>query len=366
MSLSMKELFILIAHLLTTLVRLAPPGGIRTVVAQSLALRHQLLVLQRRRKRAPRLAPWDRLFFGLCSLWLLPNRRTKVSIVLRPSTFMRFHEALVRCKYRLLYACKRRARPGPKGPSAELIAAVLEMKCRNPKFGYLKIAQQISHAFGVELNKDVVRRILQQHYAGLPHGNGPSWLTALAHAKDSLWSLDLFRCESILLQSCWVMVIIDVFSRRFVGFAVARSDIDGIAVCRMFNCARAKQGLPKYLSTDHDPLFRFHRWLANLRVLGIEEIKSIPYTPVSHPFVERMIRTIREELLDRVLFWNQLDLERKLSAFQIYYNRYRVHSGIDGFPPEHVQGKTLHRTLPLTEFRWMSHCHGLFQLPAAA
>jgi hypothetical protein len=114
----MKELFILTAHLLATLVRLSQPGGVRSVVAQSLAIRHQLLVLQRRRKRAPRLAPWDRLFFGLCSLWLSPNRQTKISIVLRPSAFVRFHQVWVRCKYRLLYSCKRRARPGAKGPSA--------------------------------------------------------------------------------------------------------------------------------------------------------------------------------------------------------------------------------------------------------
>jgi len=181
-----------------------------------------------------------------------------------------------------------------------------------------------------------------------------------------LWSLDLFRCESILLQSCWMMVIIDVFSRRFIGFAVARGDIDGPAVCRMFNCATAKQGLPKYLSTDHDPLFRFNRWLANLRVLEIEEIESVPYAPVSHPFVERMIRTIREELFDQVLFWNWLDLERKLSAFRIYCNRYRVHSGIGGRPPEQAQEQRRHCTTPLGEIRWMSHCHGLFQLPAAA
>src|ERR1700686_5016925 len=120
----MKELFILIAHLFTTLFSLAQPGGVGAVAAQSLVLRHQLLVLQRRRQRAPRLTPWDRLFFGLYSLWLSPRRRTKISIVLRPSTFVRFHEALVRCKYRLLYTCKSRAKPGPKGPSAELIAAV--------------------------------------------------------------------------------------------------------------------------------------------------------------------------------------------------------------------------------------------------
>ena len=92
----------------------------------------------------------------------------------------------------------------------------------------------------------------------------------------------------------------------------------------------------------------------------------MPLVPRSHPFVERMIRAIREELLDQVLFWNQLDLERKLSAFQIYYNRYRAHGGIGGIPPEDKRGQRHQQTLPLSEFRWRSHCNGLFELPAAA
>jgi len=79
-----------------------------------------------------------------------------------------------------------------------------------------------------------------------------------------------------------------------------------------------------------------------------------------------MIRTIREELLDQVLFWNQLDLERKLSGFQIYYNRYRAHSGIGGIPPADKQRPREQRTLSLSEYRWRSHCNGLFELPAAA
>jgi hypothetical protein len=70
----------------------------------------------------------------------------------------------------------------------------------------------------------------------------------------------------------------------------------------------------RHLSSDHDPLFRFHRWLANLRILDVEEIKSIPYTPVSHPFVERLIGTIRREFLDHVLIWNAIDLERRLEG----------------------------------------------------
>jgi hypothetical protein len=81
----------------------------------------------------------------------------------------------------------------------------------------------------------------------------------------------------------------------------------------MFSYATAGQPKPKHLSTDHDPLFRFHRWLANLRVLEIEEIKSVPCAPVSHPFVERLIGTIRREYFDRAFFWNAVDLARKLS-----------------------------------------------------
>ena len=70
----------------------------------------------------------------------------------------------------------------------------------------------------------------------------------------------------------------------------------------MFSHAIAGQRLPKYLSRDNDPLFRFHRWLANLRVLEINEVKSVPNIPMSHPFVERLIGTLRREYFDRVFF----------------------------------------------------------------
>ena len=169
------------------------------------------------------------------------------------------------------------------------------MKRRNPYFGCRKIAEQIASAFGVELNKDVVRRILIRYYRPETDGDGPSWLAAMARSKDRLWSVDLFRSESILLKSYWVMVVIDVYSRRIIGFGAAPANLDGIRVCRMFNRAIAKQAMPKYLSSDHDPLFRFQRWLANLRVLEVAEIKAIPGTPRSHAFVERLIGTIYGE-----------------------------------------------------------------------
>src|SRR4051794_33926083 len=86
----------------------------------------------------------------------------------------------------------------------------------------------------------------------------------------------------------------------------------------MFQRAIRGHSLPKYLSTDHDPLYRFHQWQANLRVLEITELKTVPHVPLSHPFVERLIGTIRREYLDQVLFWSTADLETKLLEFQIF------------------------------------------------
>ena len=106
----------------------------------------------------------------------------------------------------------------------------------------------------------------------------------------------------------------------------------------MFNHAISGQPLPKHVSTDNDPLYRFHRWLANLRVLEIDEIKSVPNVPVSHPFVERLIGTLRREYLDRIFFWNALDLERKLQAYGSYYNSSRVHQSLSGNTPEEQAG----------------------------
>jgi putative transposase len=92
-----------------------------------------------------------------------------------------------------------------------------------------------------------------------------------------------------LLKSYWGMVAMDVFTRLIVGFGIEAGSLDGISLCRMFGHAVSGKPLPKRVSSDHDPLFRFHRWPANLRVLEIEKITSVPYAPDSHPFVERLI-----------------------------------------------------------------------------
>ena len=267
-------------------------------------------------------------------------------------------------KYRMLFSPNRHRKPGPKGPSAELIHLVVEMKHRNPNWGCPRIAQQIALAFHIQIDKDVVRRILARRYRPAQDSGGPSWLTFLGHMKDSLWSMDLFRCESATLRTHWVLVVMDQYTRRIIGFGVHAGTIDGAALCRMFNCAIGGQRwMPNFLSSDNDPLYRFHQWQANLRILEVTEIKSVPYVPLSHPFVERLIGTLRREYLDHILFWTTTDLENKLLDFRTYFNNHRTHDSLEGRTPDTSVSRPITN---LRSIRWQPHCRALYQTPSAA
>ena len=120
------------------------------------------------------------------------------------------------------------------------------MKQRNPRYGCPRITQGINLACGLDLDKDVARRI--------------------------------------------------------IGFAVRAGNVDGPSLCRMFNHASSGQCWPHYLSSDNDPQLQYHRWKANLCVLEVEAVKPLPHVPMSHPFVGRLIGSVRRELLDQRYF----------------------------------------------------------------
>jgi len=185
--------------------------------------------------------------------------------------------------------------------------------------------------------------------------------TFLGHMKDSLWSMDLFQCESAMLRTHWVLVVMDQYTRRIIGFGASMRER---SLCRMFNCAiRGHRWLPKYLSSDNDPLYRFHQWQANLRMLEVTEIKSIPYVPLSHPFVERLIGIVRREYLDHLLFWTTGDLENKLLDFRAHFNNHRTHISLEGRTPVTSVSRPIAN---LRSFRWQPHCRSLYQTPMAA
>jgi len=364
----MPEAIELLIHFFVSAIKLLKPGGVKVVMAESIAMKQQLIVMNRGRKRSPALTAPDRFLFGILALFIGGSRLKKIAVIIKPTTLLAFQKSLVNRKYSRLYSNNIRSISGRKPQDQAMIYLVIEIKKRNPSFGYGRISMQIFKTFGTTISRFAVGRILRKNKHKLPSGNGPSWLTFIGHVKDSLWSVDLFRCESITLKSYWVMVVLDQYTRRIIGFAVNAGDCDGIAYCRMFNQIKSGNPVPDYLSSDNDPLFLFYRWKANLRILEIGELKSVPGTPTSHPFIERVIGTTRRECLDRLFFFNELDLQRKLNNFQVYYNEDRVHSSLNLKTPKAMANEnSTSKGIALIEgYRWNSCCGGLYQLPVAA
>jgi putative transposase len=84
----MRDWVILFIHFLTTLARVLGPGGVRSVVAESLLVKHQLLFVNRSRQRAPNLRASDRVLAGWLALWVRPSRLLRSAVVLKPSTLL--------------------------------------------------------------------------------------------------------------------------------------------------------------------------------------------------------------------------------------------------------------------------------------
>jgi hypothetical protein len=101
---------------------------VKTIVADSLLMKQQLLIMNRSRRRAPNLSVVDRSLFGFWSLFLSPRHIQRAAVIIRPSTLLKLHRRLKQRKYRLLYSAGRKGKPGPKGPSPELILAIVELK----------------------------------------------------------------------------------------------------------------------------------------------------------------------------------------------------------------------------------------------
>jgi hypothetical protein len=100
----MRNLAVLFIHFIAVLARLIGPGGVRSLIAESLLLKHQILILNRSRKRSPNLHVSDRILAGLMALLVRPTRLLRSAIVLKPSTLLALHkfmsEGKARCFHR--------------------------------------------------------------------------------------------------------------------------------------------------------------------------------------------------------------------------------------------------------------------------
>ena len=169
---------------------LVSPGGHKRLVSENLALRQQLIVVSRKRLKSPPLRPIDRFIFAITTFFIPFKKLSRVAIIVKPATILKFHRALVNKKYSILFGSKGRVKLGHKGFDVSIVNLVLEIKERNPRYGCPKIAMLVSNVSGISISEHTVRRILRKHFIPDP-GDGPSWLSFIGNQVDNLWSVDL-------------------------------------------------------------------------------------------------------------------------------------------------------------------------------
>ena len=284
----MKTLALLVIHVLTTLAKRLGTGGAKAIIAESVLLKHQQQIARRTVGKTLRLTTSDRFLCGFLVLFMHPGRIHKVAVVLKPATLTKFRRILLSRNYHQLFSSRKNRKPGPKGPSDDLVRVIVELKQRNTQFGCPRIAQQINKAFGVNIDKDVVRRVLAKHYRPKPYGDGPSWLTFFRHTNESLWSIALFQRKPIIQRIHSSLLAIGQRTRRIIDCGITGCHFDQT----VYSLPAA--GIPvieasKSLSPAHDLPFSHHRRRREL--LGVGHTQTAPIFPRAPPFAKRRIGT---------------------------------------------------------------------------
>jgi hypothetical protein len=254
------------------------------------------------------------------------GRIRKAAVVLKPATLTKFRSALLSRNYHRLFSSRKTTKPGPKGPSDDLIRVIVEMKQRNAGFGCPRIAQQINKAFGVNIDKDVVRRVLAKHYRPAPYDGGPSWLTFLRHTRESLCSVALFRRASILPIIHSILLAIGQCTRRIIGCAISGRIFDQTVVCSQFDTAIPVIDASRSLRSIHDQPFSHHR--CRKKLLGVSRTRTVTILPRSPPVAERRIRTRRRKHHDYRSNYSAIHLEAKHGALNNSYHLLLIPSSL--------------------------------------
>jgi len=323
----------------------------RNLVLENLALRHQVLVLNRRGK-SPTLRTSDRLFWAtLSAIW---SRWTKVLVIVQPQTVVRWHQA----RFRLYWRWRSRHRVGRTPKDRELIDLIRRMWQANPTWGSPRIRAELAK-LGLQVSAATVRKYRPKGERRPP---SQSWRSSLANHTKQLIAVDFSTVPTVTFRVLFVFVILAHDRRKLLHFAVTEAPSAAWAGQQIVN-AFPFETPPKYLLRDRDGTYG-SAFSQRVTVLGIEEKPIAPRAPWQNPCVERLIRTIRRECLDHVIVIGELHLQNVLKDYFEYYHHSRPHRSLtqDSPVPRPVQTPEQGRVV---EFPQVGGLHHLYARQAA-
>ena len=323
-------------------------AGLRTraeLQAEILALRHQLLVLQRfSRDRRLRLDRADRLLWvWLSRFW---NGWRSALLIVRPETVIAWH----RQGFRLYWRWKSRHPSGRPSASGEVIDLIRRMSVANPRWGAPRIHGELLK-LGFNLSQATVAKYMMRQRKP----PSQTWRTFLHNHMKDVATADFFVVPTVFFELLYAFVILSHDRRRVIHFGVtAYPTSDGVA--RQLLEAFPWNSAPRYLLRDRDGSYGT-RFREAADRLGIHEVLAAPQSPWQNAYVERLIGSIRRECLDHVIVLNEAGLRRILKSYFDYYERSRTHLSLGKDAPisRAIQHSATGRVVEIPEVGGLHH-----------
>ena len=295
--------------------------GSAAVAIENLALRHQLLVLQRSVGR-PRLARWDRIFWvWLSRVWV---RWRSSLVIVQPATVLTWH----RQGFRLYWRWK--SRPNPVGRpklDAEIRHLIRRMARENPTWGRRRIQAELA-LLGYEVAELTVAKYMHR----MSPRPSPTWRAFLAtHARDIV-AVDFFLVPTLTFRLLFVFVVLRHDRRELLHLNVTDHP-SAVWTAQQIIEAFPEETAPRYLLRDRDAIYG-DEFARRVEGMGIREVLTAPRAPWQNPLVERVIGSIRRECLDHFLILGEAHLRRLLRRYGAYYNTTRPHQSLDNNSPQ--------------------------------
>lgn len=318
-------------------------GSRHDLALEVLALRHQLMVLQRQTPR-PKLHPSDRY------LWMLLQRvwsRWRTSLLIfQPETLIGWQRA----GFRMFWRWKSRCRPGRPRKDAEWIQLIRRMWALNPTWGSPRIRDELAK-LGLKASTATIRKYRPKH-RGKP---SQSWRTFLQNHAGAIAAMDFFVVPTATLGFLYVLVVMNHERRKVVHFNITDSPSAAWTAQQIVN-AFPYDTAPTYLLRDRDSIYG-SLFVQRVEGMGIRQKLIAPRSPWQNPYVERLVGSIRRECLDRVIVFHERQLRRVLESYLEYYHQVRPHRSLshDSPIPRPVESPEWGRVIEMPKVGGLHH-----------
>ncbi|MFF3906512.1 integrase core domain-containing protein [Streptomyces sp. NPDC001848] len=307
------------------------PMSDRDKDAEILALRHQIMVLERQLgENRVKFASEERAFLAAL-LVPLPRLLRRLRLLVQPDTVLRWHRDLIKQHHARTCRPKRPGRP-PTVRSIRIL--ILRLARENPSWGYRRVHGEIA-TLGIKVAASTVWEILKtEGIDPAPDRAATTWADFLRSQADALPACDFIETVTVTGRRQYILAVIEHATRRIrILGTTSHPTAQWVsqAARNLVMDLEDAAATVTYLIRDGDPKFPalFDQILA---AAGVQTVLTGVRMPRMNSIMERWVQTCRHELLDRTLIWNERHLRHALRQFEAHHNAHRPHQAMNQNP----------------------------------